>query len=94
MGATIAAMIDYALEAATIVLVIHILLSWLIGYRMIGHNNSWVKAIHVRLAKVVAPVLWPIRLLLPNTGAIDLSPVFLIVLILTARYAIQLYPLA
>jgi YggT family protein len=94
MGAAIAAIIDYALQAATIVLVIHVLLSWLIGYRMIGHDNPWVKAIHVRLAKIVAPVLWPIRLLLPKTGDIDLSPVFLIVLILAARWAIQLYPMA
>jgi YggT family protein len=86
--------IDYALEFVTLVLVIYVLMSWFIGYRVIGYDNSWVRAAYVRLAKLLDPVLRPIRRILPDTGDIDLSPVPLIVLILTVRYAIQLYPMA
>ena len=89
----IGAVIDGALQFVTIVVLIHILLSWLVGYRVISPNRPWVNALHGGLAKALAPVLQPIRRISPNTGEVDLSPVVLIVFVLAVRYAIKLYPL-
>jgi YggT family protein len=44
-------------------------------------HNQWVAAIYRSVNALLEPILKPIRRLMPDTGAIDFSPLVLIVLL-------------
>ena len=58
-------------QALTLVVFIHVLLSWVLGPDHPVRNA---------LGQVVEPLLQPIRNLLPQTGMIDFSPMVLLIL--------------
>jgi len=90
---TAAAVVDFILEICIVFLVIHVVISWLIGYRVIGTDNRHVAVVRAFFVKATNPLLWPIRLLSGDAGDVDMSPVFAIVLLLAARYVLKLYPM-
>jgi YggT family protein len=60
-------------------------LSWLVNFNVINTQNRFVHAVGDFLYRVTAPVLQPIRRVIPTFGGIDLSPVILILLLIFAR---------
>jgi YggT family protein len=86
-------LIDLLLAFCTMFVLARLILSWLIGYGMLTDNNPRVKSVHMFFVGATNPALRPIRLILPDAGDIDVSPVVLIVVILAIRYLIELYPL-
>jgi YggT family protein len=68
-----------------------IVMSWLIQFNVINTHNRAVYLIMDALYKVTEPVLRPLRRIMPNTGALDLSPVLLFfILWLVQMYLFQL----
>lgn len=57
-----------------------VILSWLMGFGVVNPYNPTVRAIYQVLQAVTEPLLRPIRSVLPNMGAIDLSPIVLLLL--------------
>lgn len=55
-----------------------VILSWLMGFGMVNPHNTVVRSIHDALLAVTEPLLRPIRRILPDLGAIDISPVILL----------------
>lgn len=55
-----------------------VILSWLMGFGVVNPNNPTVRAIYQALLAVTEPLLRPIRRMLPNLGAIDISPIILL----------------
>jgi YggT family protein len=55
-----------------------VILSWLMGFGVVNPYNPTVRAIHQALQAVTEPLLRPIRNILPNMGAIDISPIILL----------------
>ena len=55
-----------------------VILSWLMGFGMVNPHNPVVRSIHDALLAVTEPLLRPIRAILPDLGAIDISPVILL----------------
>ena len=67
-------------------------LSWLMAFGVVNAYNPTVRSIWQALNAMTAPVLRPIRRLLPNTGAVDLSPIFVLLALSILRYLlIELY---
>ena len=56
-----------------------VLLSWLIAFNIINLRNDIVRSISYFLYQATEPALRPIRSLLPNLGAFDISPMVLLI---------------
>jgi len=54
-------------------------LSLLIVFNVVNTHNQFVSAFYNGINAVLDPLLRPIRRMMPNTGAIDFSPLVLIV---------------
>ena len=67
------------------VIVIQAILSWLIAFNVINTHSDFVRTVWNALQKITEPLYRPIRRVLPDFGALDLSPlvVLLILYILT-----------
>ena len=60
------------------VVIVSIALSWLIAFNIINRHNQAVYMIADSLQKLTEPLLRRIRNALPDFGALDLSPIVLI----------------
>ena len=72
-------------ELLTNVLVMLIIVQFVIGllfaFNVINSSNEFVMAIYRSINSLLEPVLGPIRRIMPSTGAIDFSPLVLIILL-------------
>lgn len=73
--------IDFALDLYRWVVIAAILFSWLLNFGVINTYNRGVAMLGDVLARLTEPALRPIRQILPDFGAIDISPVVLFLLI-------------
>jgi YggT family protein len=71
--------------------IIYVIISMLISFNVINYNNSLVSIIMDFLYRLTEPLLKIIRRFLPNLGAIDLSPVLLIIIIEATQYVMTKY---
>ena len=71
------------LEIVTNVVVMLIIVQFIIGllfaFNVISGSNQFLASIYTAINSLLDPVLAPIRRIMPNTGAIDFSPLVLIV---------------
>jgi YggT family protein len=75
------ALLDFIAQIITLymwVVIISVLLSWLIAFNVINRHNQVVYMIADSLQRLTEPALRPIRNVLPDLGALDLSPIVLI----------------
>jgi YggT family protein len=70
--------IGYLISALTFLIIIQFLFSLAIMFNIISMQNPNVSAIYKSLNMVLDPILKPIRRIMPDTGAIDFSPMVLI----------------
>ena len=61
------------------------ILSWLIAFNVVNMHNGFVRGLYNGLDRFFAPLLRPIRRILPDMGGIDLSPMVLILLIMLVQ---------
>tara|TARA_B100000614_G_C14444587_1_gene451705 strand:- start:389 stop:676 length:288 start_codon:yes stop_codon:yes gene_type:complete len=71
--------------------IIYVILSMLISFNVINYNNRLISILMDSLFKLTEPLLKIIRKFLPNIGAIDLSPVILIILIEATQFVMTKY---
>lgn len=71
----------YVLELFKWCVIASIILSWLVAFNVVNTRNRAVYMIGDTLYKLTEWALRPIRRVMPNTGAIDLSPVVLFLII-------------
>lgn len=63
------------------VIIATVVLSWLIGFGIANLRNPMMRSVYNFLLAVTEPVLSPIRRILPDLGAIDISPLVLLLLL-------------
>ncbi|MEO7564083.1 MAG: YggT family protein [Sphingomicrobium sp.] len=63
------------------VIIIQIVISWLIAFKVINTGSGGVRAFLVALDRLTQPLYRPIRKLLPDFGGIDFSPMVILILI-------------
>ena len=73
------------------IVIIYVIISMLISFNVINYNNSLVSIIMDFLYRLTEPLLKIIRRFLPSFGAIDLSPVLLIIIIEATQYVMTKY---
>ena len=70
------------LEMLSSVLIMLIIVQFIIGllfaFNVISPSNDFLRQVYDSIDKLLSPVLRPIRNIMPDTGAIDFSPLVLI----------------
>jgi YggT family protein len=86
---TLLKIIQVLLDIVTWIIVIQAILSWLIAFNVINTYNEFVRGVWNALQRMTEPLYRPIRRILPDFGALDLSPlVVLLVIGILARVVI------
>jgi YggT family protein len=62
----------------TTVVIVQFVLSLLLSFNVVSFNNPLVSSLWQALNAILDPILRPIRRHLPNTGALDFSPIVLL----------------
>ncbi len=84
-------LIDTIISLYIWVIVIGVVLTWLVHFRVINTSNQFVYRVGEFVFRVTEPVLRPIRNRLPSLGGIDISPILLIIALLFIRSLIFEY---
>jgi len=71
------------------VVIAYVLLSWLVAFNVINSQNKFVFIILDFTYRLTEPFLRKIRNLLPNLGALDISPLILLFLIWILKMIMQ-----
>ncbi|HEX8553274.1 MAG TPA: YggT family protein [Sphingomonas sp.] len=80
---------DFVLMVAQWVIIIQAILSWLIAFNVINTGNHGVRSIWQALERITEPLYRPIRRVLPDFGALDLSPMVVLLVIVLLRRLVQ-----
>ena len=68
-------------NTANMLVIIWFIIGLLFSFNVIGRDNAFFVAVHDAIARLFEPLLRPIRRVPPETGAIDFSPMVLLLLI-------------
>lgn len=77
------------LDLVLLVLIINMVLSWLFAFDLVGRGNRFVNSTYEATQRLVAPILGPIRRVIPPVGGIDFSPMVVFFGVLFLK---QLFP--
>lgn len=78
---TLSQIVGYLISVIIILVIVQFVISLLVAFNVVSMHNQWVAAIYRAVNALLEPILRPIRRLMPDTGAIDFSPLVLIVLL-------------
>jgi YggT family protein len=76
---TLSAIIGYLISIIIVLVICQFVLSLLISFNVVNMQNDFVAALWKAINALLDPMLNPVRRIMPNTGAIDFSPLVLIV---------------
>ncbi len=82
---TLYQIVDYLISIIVVLVIVQFVLSLLISFNVVNMHNRFVEAIWNALNALLDPILRPVRRFMPNTGAIDFSPMVLIILLTIVR---------
>lgn len=80
--------INIVLQAATWIIIIQAILSWLVAFNVINLSNDFVRTVLTALERITEPMYRPIRKVMPDLGALDLSPMVVLLIIMILQQAI------
>lgn len=78
---TLSQIVGYLISIIIVLVIVQFVLSLLVAFNVVSMHNQWVAAIWRSVNALLDPILRPIRRLMPDTGAIDFSPLILIVVL-------------
>ncbi|WP_156680174.1 YggT family protein [Sphingomonas profundi] len=67
------------------IIIVQAVLSWLVAFNVINTSNDFVRSLLVALDRMTEPLYRPIRRILPDFGALDLSPMVVLLIIIILR---------
>ena len=78
---TLLDIIQLLLRVATWIIIIQAILSWLVAFNVVNTQSDFVRQVLYALDRMTEPLYRPIRRIMPDFGAIDLSPMVVLILI-------------
>ncbi len=85
---TLYQILDIVTSAIIMLVIVQFIIGLLLAFNVINTSNQFIVAIFQSINSLLEPVLAPIRRILPNTGAIDFSPLVLIIALQVAMIVI------
>ncbi len=86
---TIVGVLGIIANAIVILVIVQFIIGLLFAFNVINSRNQFLLQIYSSINALLDPLLRPIRKMLPDTGAIDFSPLVLIVLINIAIFVLS-----
>ncbi|RBW54892.1 MULTISPECIES: YggT family protein [Ruegeria] len=77
--------IDLVLSIAYWFVLIQVIMSWLINFQVLNLHQQFVAQIWYGLNRILEPIYRPIRKVLPDLGGIDLTPLVVLIIIISLR---------
>ena len=78
-------LIERIIDLYVLILIINAILSWLIAFNVLNTQNRFVFSVLEFSYKLTDPPLNYIRKFIPNLGAVDISPIILILILWLIR---------
>lgn len=79
---------DLLLGVLRWIIIIQAIMSWLVAFNVINTYNDFVRQVLFALDKITEPIYRPIRRIMPDFGALDLSPLVALLLIIILEMVI------
>ncbi|MFV0303844.1 MAG: YggT family protein [Paracoccus sp. (in: a-proteobacteria)] len=76
------------LQVVWFIMIVHIIMSWLINFQVLNLRQPIVAQIWDGLNRLLEPIYSPVRRILPDTGALDLAPLVVFIIIIILRQAL------
>ncbi|CCW18016.1 Integral membrane protein YggT, involved in response to extracytoplasmic stress (osmotic shock) [Sphingobium indicum BiD32] len=70
------------------IIIIQAVMSWLIAFNIVNMGSDFVRTVMTALDRMTAPIYNPIRRIMPDLGALDLTPMVVLLAILIIRQAV------
>jgi len=70
------------------IIIVQAIMSWLIAFNVINTYNDVVRSIWIALDRLTQPLYRPIRRIMPDLGALDLSPMVVLLIIIILQQAV------
>lgn len=68
-------------NTVNMLVIVWFIIGLLFAFNVIGRDNQFMVAVYDAISRLFEPVLRPIRRVMPDTGAIDFSPMVLLLLL-------------
>ena len=78
---TIYQIVELLTNVFVMLIIVQFVIGLLLAFNVVSRGNDFVLAIYRSINSLLDPVLSPIRRILPQTGAIDFSPLVLIIVL-------------
>ena len=76
-------------QTASMLIIVWFIIGLLFAFNVISPSNQFMAAVYDSLSRLFQPVLAPIRRVLPDTGAIDFSPMVLLLILNALIFILQ-----
>lgn len=63
------------------VIIIQAIFSWLVAFNVVNTSSEFVRSVLFALDRITAPIYRPIRRIMPDLGALDLSPLVVLLIL-------------
>ena len=81
--------LEIVVGALVMLIIIQFVIGLLFAFNVISPSNEFLRQVYESINRLLDPVLRPIRNIMPATGAIDFSPLVLIVLLQILRVVVN-----
>ncbi|MBY8337092.1 YggT family protein [Alteriqipengyuania sp. NZ-12B] len=78
---TIYQIVELLTNVFVMLIIVQFVIGLLLAFNVVSRGNDFVVAVYRSINSLLDPVLSPIRKMLPQTGAIDFSPLVLIIVL-------------
>ena len=76
---TISQILNVLISVLLMLIIIQFIIGLLFAFNVINHSNQFVAQVYQSIDTLLRPILDPIRRIMPQAGAIDFSPLVLII---------------
>lgn len=76
---TIAQILSVLINVLVMLVIVQFVIGLLFAFNVLGRSNQFFAAVYDSINSLLEPLLRPIRKVLPATGAMDFSPLVLII---------------
>jgi YggT family protein len=77
--------LDLLLSVLMWIIIIQAILSWLVAFNVVNTSNDFVRQVLYALSRMTEPFYRPIRRIMPDFGALDFSPLVVLLIIQILR---------
>ncbi len=81
--------LNLLLDVLWVIMIAHIVLSWLINFQVLNLRQPIVAQLWSGLSRMLEPIYAPIRSVIPYVGGIDLAPLVVFILIIVLQSALR-----